>query len=107
MHGVGPSQAYSPTRARGACCGFTGPGGLFSCGQWRRAGPPCGLQVLAHYQTVHCVQPNSAGSEARVMVYFRVTSPARPGGAESKTRLEALTPQGLFLEWPGVAALPP
>ena len=81
---------------------------LVPLGSLGPAQPLCaaaGAAVLAHYQTVHFVQPNSAGSEPRIMVYFRVTSTARPAGAQ--TRLEALTPQGLFLEWPGVAALPP
>ena len=70
-----------------------------------RRAQAAGAAVLAHYQTIHFVQPNSTGSEPRVMVYFRVTSAARPSGAQ--TRLDALTPEGLFLEWPGVAALPP
>lgn len=80
---------------------------LLPLGSLGPAQPLCaaaGAAVLAHYQTVHFVQPN-AGREPRIMVYFRVTSPARPGGVQ--TRLEALTPQGLFLEWPGLTALPP
>jgi hypothetical protein len=68
-----------------------------------------GAAVLAHYSTVHFVQPNSAGVAARVMVYFRVTSPARSQDeacSDLRMRLEVLSPEGLYLEQPGLASLP-
>lgn len=60
-----------------------------------------GSGVLAHYQTIHFVQPNthtSGAGQHRVMVYFRVNSPLREPG--QGTRTEAL--EHCFLEMPGL-----
>ena len=69
-----------------------------------------GAAYLAHYQTLHFVQPNVVGTAPRVAVYFRVTHPQRavalPVGADPCTRLEALGSSGLFSELPGLVGLP-
>jgi len=62
-----------------------------------------GTTYFSHYSTVHFVQPNALGTMSRVAVYFRVTGPARRNSLLACP--EALTREGLWLEYPGVQAL--
>jgi len=60
-----------------------------------------GSAYLAHYQTIHYVQPNVNGDGPRVAVYFRVTRPGREG--EARTYPAALADP--MLEMPGLRGL--
>ena len=55
--------------------------------------------VLVLHQTPHCATRNLEGYEPRAMIYFRVTSSARPAGEEKVSVPALLDP---WIEWKGL-----